>query len=69
MVPPTAALVIKALKEPKCDRKKMKNIKEPERHNGNISLDDVIEIAKRMQWLCGGGVGWWLLVVTVVVGW
>uniref|UniRef100_K4BS15 Large ribosomal subunit protein uL11 C-terminal domain-containing protein n=1 Tax=Solanum lycopersicum TaxID=4081 RepID=K4BS15_SOLLC len=38
-------LVIKALKEPKRERKKMKNIK----HNGNISPDVVIEIAKVMQ--------------------
>ena len=45
MVPSAAALVIKALKEPKPDRKKTKNIK----HNSNISLDDVIEIAKVMK--------------------
>ena len=45
VVPSAAALVIKALKEPERDRKKTKNIK----HNGNISLDDVIEIAKVMQ--------------------
>ena len=46
MVPSVAvALVIKALKEPEHDRKKTKNIK----HNGNISLDDVIEIAKVMK--------------------
>nr|GEW25151.1 60S ribosomal protein L12 [Tanacetum cinerariifolium] len=38
-------LVIKALKEPERDRKKVKNIK----HSGNISLDDVIEIAKIMK--------------------
>ncbi|KAH9292799.1 hypothetical protein KI387_042017, partial [Taxus chinensis] len=38
-------LVIKALKEPECDRKKMKNIK----HTGNVSLDDVIEIVKVMK--------------------
>jgi large subunit ribosomal protein L12e len=44
VVPNAAALVIKALKEPERDRKKVKNIK----HNGNISLDDVIEIAKIM---------------------
>jgi large subunit ribosomal protein L12e len=44
VVPSAAALVIKALKEPERDRKKVKNIK----HNGNISLDDVIEIAKIM---------------------
>ncbi|XP_030940391.1 60S ribosomal protein L12-3-like [Quercus lobata] len=42
VVPFTTALVIKALKEPKRDRKKTKNIK----HNSNILLDDVIEIAK-----------------------
>jgi len=41
VVPSAAALVIKALKEPGRDRKKTKNIK----HNGNILLKDVIEIA------------------------
>ncbi|CAL9073254.1 unnamed protein product, partial [Musa acuminata var. zebrina] len=45
VVPSAAALVIKALKEPERDRKKTKNIK----HNGNISLDDVVEIARVMQ--------------------
>ncbi|KAK8306913.1 hypothetical protein V6Z11_D03G158600 [Gossypium hirsutum] len=45
VVPSAAALVIKALKEPERDRKKTKNIK----HNGNIALDDVIEIAKVMR--------------------
>ncbi|KAG4145575.1 hypothetical protein ERO13_D05G103000v2 [Gossypium hirsutum] len=45
VVPSAAALVIKALKEPERDRKKTKNIK----HNGNINLDDVIEIAKVMR--------------------
>ena len=45
VVPSTVALVIKVLKEPERDRKKMKNIK----HNGNILLDDVIEIAKVMK--------------------
>jgi large subunit ribosomal protein L12e len=44
VVPSAAALVIKSLKEPERDRKKVKNIK----HNGNIALDDVIEIAKIM---------------------
>ncbi|KAG2653250.1 hypothetical protein PVAP13_1NG440700 [Panicum virgatum] len=38
-------LVIKALKEPERDCKKVKNIK----HSGNISLDDVIEIARTMR--------------------
>jgi large subunit ribosomal protein L12e len=45
VVPSAAALVIKALKEPERDRKKVKNIK----HSGNISLDDVVEIAKTMR--------------------
>ena len=45
VVPSAAVLVIKALKELERDRKKMKNIK----HNGNISLDDVIKIAKVMK--------------------
>ncbi len=45
VVPSAAALVIKALKEPERDRKKTKNIK----HSGNITLDDVIEIAKIMR--------------------
>ncbi|PWZ03932.1 60S ribosomal protein L12 [Zea mays] len=45
VIPSAAALVIKALKELERDRKKVKNIK----HSGNISLDDVIEIAKTMQ--------------------
>ncbi|XP_050282598.1 60S ribosomal protein L12-like [Quercus robur] len=42
VVPLAATLVIKALKELERDRKKMKNIK----HNGDISLDDVVETAK-----------------------
>ncbi|KAI8596336.1 60S ribosomal protein L12 [Dissophora ornata] len=43
VVPSDSSLVIKALKEvPPRDRKKEKNIK----HNGNISIDDVIEIAR-----------------------
>nr|POE70841.1 60s ribosomal protein l12-3 [Quercus suber] len=42
VVPSAAALVIKALKESECNQKKTKNIK----HNSNISLDDVIKIAK-----------------------
>ncbi|CAK9165179.1 unnamed protein product [Ilex paraguariensis] len=45
VVPSAATLVIKALKEPKQDRKKTKNIK----NTGNIALDDVIEIAKIMR--------------------
>jgi len=45
VVPSAAALVIKALKEPGHDQKKTKNIK----HDGNILLKDVIEIAKVMK--------------------
>lgn len=40
-----APLLIKALKEPARDRKKTKNVK----HNGNIKMDDVIAIAKKMR--------------------
>ena len=45
VVPSAASLIIKALKEPPRDRKKQKNIK----HSGNISMDDVISIAKQMR--------------------
>lgn len=45
VVPSAASLVIKALKEPPRDRKKVKNIK----HSGNLSLDDIISIAKVMR--------------------
>nr|ALS05039.1 60S ribosomal protein L12 [Centropages dorsispinatus] len=45
VVPSAAALIIKALKEPPRDRKKVKNIK----HNGNITLDDIINAARVMR--------------------
>ncbi|KAH9404068.1 PREDICTED: 60S ribosomal protein L12-like [Rhagoletis zephyria] len=45
VVPSAASLIIKALKEPARDRKKVKNIK----HNGNITLDEVIKIARTMR--------------------
>jgi len=45
VLPSAAALVIKALKEPERDMKKNKNMK----HNGNIALEDVIEIARVMR--------------------
>ncbi|KAL9172140.1 hypothetical protein ABFS82_03G025300 [Erythranthe guttata] len=45
VVPSATALVIKALKEPEHNRKKTKNIK----HNDNIALSDVVEIAKIMR--------------------
>jgi len=43
--PSTATRVIKALKEPPRDRKKVKNIK----HSGNITLQEVIKISKEMR--------------------
>ncbi|XP_023939283.1 60S ribosomal protein L12 [Bicyclus anynana] len=45
VVPSAAALIIRALKEPPRDRKKQKNIK----HSGNITMEDVISIAKTMR--------------------
>ena len=38
-------LVLKALKEPARDRKKTKNVV----HNGKVSMDQIIEIAKKMR--------------------
>ena len=45
VVPTASALVIKALKEPARDRKKVKHVK----HNGNLTLKDVVEIAKILR--------------------
>lgn len=45
VVPSASALVITALKEPPRDRKKDKNVK----HSGNIPLDEIIEIARKMR--------------------
>ncbi|KAF8569664.1 hypothetical protein P879_02541 [Paragonimus westermani] len=45
VVPTASSLLIKALKEPPRDRKKSKNIK----HSGNISFDDVLEVARIMR--------------------
>merc|ERR1712088_183746 len=45
VVPSAAALIIKALKEPPRDRKKVKNI----RHNGDITMDDIINAARVMR--------------------
>merc|ERR1719181_1597578 len=45
MIPSASALIIKALNEPVRDRKKEKNIK----HDGNITLDQVIEIARKLE--------------------
>ena len=45
VVPSAAALIIKALKEPPRDRKKVKNIV----HSGNVSLEEIYRIARIMQ--------------------
>merc|ERR1712188_297815 len=45
VVPSATALLIKALKEPPRDRKKVKHIS----HDGNISWDDVYAVAKTMR--------------------
>eukprot|EP00123_Amoebidium_parasiticum_P022734 comp9381_c0_seq1/m.4434 comp9381_c0_seq1/g.4434 ORF comp9381_c0_seq1/g.4434 comp9381_c0_seq1/m.4434 type:complete len:166 (-) comp9381_c0_seq1:110-607(-) len=45
VVPSASALVMKALKEPPRDRKKVKNVK----HDGNISYESVIDIARTMR--------------------
>lgn len=45
MIPSSSTLVMKALNEPVRDRKKVKNVV----HNGNITLDQVIDIARQMR--------------------
>jgi len=45
VLPTASPLVIKALKEGPRDRKKQKNVK----HNGNLKLDDIIDIAKKLR--------------------
>lgn len=45
MIPSSSSLVMKALNEPVRDRKKEKNVV----HNGNLTLDQVIEIARQMR--------------------
>uniref|UniRef100_A0A8C1NC90 Large ribosomal subunit protein uL11 n=1 Tax=Cyprinus carpio TaxID=7962 RepID=A0A8C1NC90_CYPCA len=45
VVPSASALIIKALKEPPRDRKKVKNIK----HSGSVTLDEIINIARVMR--------------------
>lgn len=44
-MPTASALILKELKEPPRDRKKVKNIV----HSGNISLDAVINIARLLR--------------------
>merc|ERR1712225_144460 len=45
VVPAASSLIIKALKEPPRDRKKVKNIK----HDGNITWDDILTAARTMR--------------------
>merc|ERR1719503_369405 len=45
VIPSSSSLVMKALNEPIRDRKKVKNVV----HNGNITLDQIIEIAREMR--------------------
>ena len=45
VLPSAAPLVLAALKEPPRDRKKVKNVL----HNGKITMEDVIGIAKQMR--------------------
>jgi len=45
VIPSAAVLLIKSLKEPYRDRKKVKNIK----HNGNITMNTIILVAKILR--------------------
>ena len=45
VIPSASSLIIRALKEPPRDRKKVKNIK----HNGNLTLDQIFDIARTMR--------------------
>ena len=45
VVPSAAALIIKALKEPPRDRKKVKNIT----HSGNVPMEEIYKIARVMR--------------------
>lgn len=45
VTPSAASMVIRALKEPPRDRKKQKDVP----HDGNLSLDSIIEIAKQCR--------------------
>jgi large subunit ribosomal protein L12e len=45
VTPSVASRLIRALKEPPRDRKKVKNIK----HNGNIAFSEILKIAKEAQ--------------------
>ncbi|XP_066935225.1 large ribosomal subunit protein uL11-like [Clytia hemisphaerica] len=45
VVPSAASLIIKALKEPPRDRKKVKHVK----HDGNLTMDNIYDIAREMR--------------------
>ena len=45
VVPSASALLIRALKEPPRDRKKVKHIK----HSGNVPFDEIVNIARIMR--------------------
>jgi large subunit ribosomal protein L12e len=45
IVPTASAMILKELKEPPRDRKKVKNIK----HSGNVTLDAIINIARVLR--------------------
>eukprot|EP00178_Gracilaria_changii_P014605 TRINITY_DN41078_c0_g1_i1.p1 TRINITY_DN41078_c0_g1~~TRINITY_DN41078_c0_g1_i1.p1 ORF type:complete len:166 (+),score=21.23 TRINITY_DN41078_c0_g1_i1:99-596(+) len=45
VVPSASSMIIRALKEPPRDRKKVKHVK----HTGNITMDEVVEIARVMR--------------------
>ncbi|RWS23266.1 60S ribosomal protein L12-like protein [Leptotrombidium deliense] len=45
VVPSAASLIIKALKEPPRDRKKVKHVK----HNGSLAFDDILNVARQMK--------------------
>ena len=44
-IPTAAAMILKELKEPPRDRKKVKNVT----HGGNITLDNMIKVARAMR--------------------
>nr|CCA27939.1 60S ribosomal protein L12 putative [Albugo laibachii Nc14] len=45
VIPSASSLLVKELKEPPRNRKKVKNIK----HDGNLSLDQIIDVARVMR--------------------
>jgi len=45
VMPSASSLIIRALKEPHRDRKKVKHIK----HSGNLSMDEILAVARTMR--------------------